>query len=81
MEKSRKSITDPDTEEGDVSVKADFWCQLELAQSVIQLAGFCQGSEKWTIKQISQGKACYKGCFFLLEYSNAVSQTPTAMGC
>lgn len=80
LEERRKLSTDPDTEEGDVSVRTDFWCQLELARSVIQLVGFCQGSEKWTIKQISQGKSCYKGCSFLLEYLNAVSRRPTAMG-
>lgn len=80
LEERRKRSTDPDTEEGEVAVRADFWCQLDLAWSVIQIMGFCQGSEKWTINQISQGKACYKGCSFLLEYSDAMSQRPTVMG-
>ena len=79
LEDRRKPSTDPDTEE-EVSVRADFWCQLELARSVIQLVGFCQGSEKWTIKQTSQGKACYKGYSFLLEYSNAVTKDPLPWG-
>lgn len=39
----RKLRTDSDTEKGEVSVRADFWCQLELGRSVIQLVGLCQG--------------------------------------
>lgn len=64
LEQGRKPMTDTDTEEGEVSVRADFWCQLELTRSVIQLIGVGQGSENWPIKQITQKKLVTKAALF-----------------
>lgn len=59
LEERRKPSTDPHSGEREVSVRADFWCRLELTQSPIHL-GCCQGSGKRMIKKISKARVVTK---------------------